>query len=72
MRAVNIDFIEMVQILLANGADVNAKDKDCKIVGFAESDGYIDIVQALLAKGANINAKDEDGKMPQCLQYLRS
>ena len=53
---------EKVQALLAQGADVNAKDKG----GFtalmdAAWEGHTDTVQALLAHGADVNAKDNNG-----------
>jgi ankyrin repeat protein len=53
---------EKVQALLAQGADVNAKDKG----GFtalmdAAWEGHTDTVQALLAQKADVNAKNKNG-----------
>jgi ankyrin repeat protein len=53
---------EVVQLLLAKGADVNAKDKKGKTaLMWASREGHKEALQALLAKGADINAKDNDG-----------
>ena len=59
------DKINVVKMLLAKGADINAKDiYDDTIVHFACKKGHIDVVKMLLAKGADINAKDSDGNTP--------
>jgi ankyrin repeat protein len=56
---------DVAELLLAKGADVNAKGKDDwtpldAAVGHARKD----IVKLLLAKGADINAKDKGGETP--------
>jgi ankyrin repeat protein len=56
---------DVVELLLAKGANVNAKIND----GFtplyeAASNGQKDVTELLLAKGADVNAKDNDGKTP--------
>jgi hypothetical protein len=53
---------EIVELLLAKGADVNIKQNN----GFtaliaASGKGHKEIVELLLAKGADVNAKDNDG-----------
>jgi hypothetical protein len=56
---------EVAELLLAKGADVNAKNND----GFtplhsAAAQGHKDVAELLLAKGADANAKDKDGYIP--------
>ena len=52
--------LEVVQALLAKGADVNAKENDGRTaLMMASQNGHLEVVQALLAKGAEVNAKDE-------------
>ncbi len=62
--------IEGVKVLLAAGADINAKDKDGMRALHLASDNlqvavvkeYVAVVKVLLAAGADINAKDEYGR----------
>jgi uncharacterized protein len=61
-RPPSCPIVEIVQALLARGADVNAKDKGGGTVLMAASaTGHLDIVQALLDKGADVNAKGNLG-----------
>jgi ankyrin repeat protein len=57
------DHLDIVQALLAKGADINAKEKKGGTTALmvASLEGHLDIVQALLAKGADVNAKASDG-----------
>ena len=49
---------KMVQALLADGADVNAKNKDGETaLMYASGEGHLEVVQLLLANGADVNAK---------------
>jgi ankyrin repeat protein len=54
---------QVVQLLLARGAEVNAGD-DYGLTALmrASRKGHREIVQALLAKGADVNAKDKEGR----------
>ena len=61
-EAASLGRIDIVQILLANGVEVNAKDNDGKTALMeAASLGRIEIVQALLDVGAEVNAEDKYG-----------
>ena len=56
---------DVVEVLLANGADVNAKDSG----GFtplymAARFGRTDLVELLLGRNANVDAQDNDGQTP--------
>ena len=55
---------EKVKKLLANGADINAKNKyngGTALISAAEG-GHTEIVKALLANGADVNVKAKDGQ----------
>ncbi len=55
--------LDNVEVLLNNGADVNATNDDGETpMHYAASEGRTDIVQALIAAGADKEAKNEDGK----------
>jgi len=58
--------IEVVQFLVDNSANVNAKDKDGNTPLHLAVQGRenIEIVQLLVSAGADVNAKDNDGKTP--------
>jgi len=54
---------DIVQALLAHGADINAKDTSGRTALIqAASQGHIDTLQGLLARGANVNARNNDGE----------
>tara|TARA_B110000495_G_C22667423_1_gene394685 strand:- start:215 stop:628 length:414 start_codon:yes stop_codon:yes gene_type:complete len=57
--------IEAVKQVVANGADVNAKDT----IGYtplhhAAFGGHKEVAELLIAKGADVNAKDKNGNKP--------
>jgi len=57
------DILKIVKILLAKGANVNAKSLNNRTaLIIASTLGHTGIVKLLLAKGADFNVKDEEGK----------
>ena len=61
MKASKEGLKEVVELLVANGADVNAKNnwKNSALI-FASSYGYKEIVEVLVNNGALVNQKGED------------
>lgn len=56
---------DVVEFLVAKGADVNAKSNDgYTSLHAAAADGYKDVVALLIAKGADVNARNNDGVPP--------
>ena len=56
---------EVVELLIAKDADVNAKDKyDMTPLHPAAGRGHKEVVELLIAGGADVNARDEDGDTP--------
>ncbi len=54
--------LEMAELLLDKGAEVNAKDKDDRTaLMLAAEDGKADVVKLLLNRGANANSQTRDG-----------
>ncbi len=50
--------LEVVQALLAKGAEVNARVNDgSTALGVASQNGHLEVVRALLAEGADVNVK---------------
>ena len=50
---------EIVELLIANGADVNVKEKDTPMHK-AAMNGHKEIIELLIANGADVNAKSVD------------
>jgi len=56
---------EVAEVLIAHGADVNAKNDDgLTPLLYAAGYGRLEVVEALLAHGAAVNAKDDKGLTP--------
>jgi len=60
---------EVVELLIANGADVNAKsvggnNEGSTALMFAAQAGQKEVVELLIAKGADVNARSTDGETP--------
>ena len=56
---------KVAELLLANKAEVNAKDKTGQTpLHRAAANGHKDVVELLLANKAEVNAKDNDGYTP--------
>ena len=63
--AASIGDKELVELVLAGGADIEAKDRIGKTpLCYAVDDGRTEIVAVLLAHGANPNSRDKDGWTP--------
>jgi len=68
-RTKNVDYprqyAEIVSLLLANGADINAKAPNGETPLLVSLQfGCSDMAQLLIAKGADVNAKDNQGTTP--------
>ena len=63
---------EIVELLIANGADGNAKGDGQTPLHGAAYWGSKEIVQLLIAKGADVNAKMEDGDTPLDLAIMEN
>jgi ribosomal protein L19E len=60
--AANAGHVDVVQTLLAAGANIDTADfKGRRALGIAVSRGHADLMQTLLDAGANVNAVDADG-----------
>lgn len=56
---------EVIETLLENGADVNAKDHDGKTaLHFLAYQSNLKVVQLVLKHGADVNARDNTGRIP--------
>ena len=63
MRAASANRVDVLNVLLANGADVNAKDGGGMTALMAAAfGGYVDAVRPLLAHKADATAKDNEGR----------
>jgi cytohesin len=57
--------VDVVELLLANGADVKARDgNDVTPLHLAAATGQPTLIEMLIAKGANINARSKEGVTP--------
>jgi len=57
--------IEIIKILIENGANINLCDRDgYSPIYFASHNGNIEIIKILIENGANINLCDDNGYFP--------
>ncbi len=63
-RAVDVGLKDIVELLIAKGADVNAKDDWNWTPLHSAVYGHKDIVKLLIAKGANVNARNGASRTP--------
>ncbi len=58
--------LEIIKLLISNGADVNARNRDgwttFHHLAFAERPGVVEIIKLLISNGADIHIKDKWGK----------
>ena len=68
MDMASVGRMNAAELLLANGADVNAKDTKYGNTSLHEaaSAGRKEMVELLLAHGADVNARDNSGDTPLC------
>ena len=63
--------LETVKLLIENGADIDAKDKDgYTVLMYASNNGNLEIIKYLVENGADINIKDKNGDT--ALNYART
>jgi len=62
--AVDGDYKELIELLIAEGADVNANSKIGTPLHSAAFWGQKEIAELLIAEGADVNAKDVTGETP--------
>jgi ankyrin repeat protein len=62
---------EIIEILIASNADVNAVASGMTPLMYASVIGNKEIAEMLLLKGANVSAKNNDGATPLMMAVLR-
>jgi ankyrin repeat protein len=67
---------EVVELLIANGADVNVRSRErgSTPLHHAALLGHNQVIELLIAKGADVNAKDDNGDTPldTALTYVQA
>jgi len=55
---------EVASLLIAKGADVDAREDGCTPLYYAAWRGHRDVAELLIGKGADVNARDARGRSP--------
>ena len=64
-EAAEFGYRELVEMLIARGADVNARDVEGRTpLHVATSRGFWDVMEVLLTAGADVDAQDREGRTP--------
>jgi len=63
-RAVDAGLKDIAELLIAKGADVNAKNNQNWTPLHSAVYGHMEIVELLITEGANVNARDAAGRTP--------
>lgn len=65
IKAIFLGNLQMVEQLIEQGADINAKaDNGWTALHYAAKRGYVEVVKYLIEQGADINAKNNAGETP--------
>jgi len=72
--AVSLGDVELLELLLGNGADMNERDKEgnCPLMWVVANDGDEELMEALVDQGASVNIQNFVGESPLFLAVQRN
>jgi len=72
--AASLGDVELLELLLANGADMNERDKEgnCPLMWIVANDGDEELMEALVDQGASVNIQNFVGESPLFLAVQRN